>query len=145
MMNEPDKDMQNMTLLDESWKFDVFAAANVAIACSGTVTTQLASVGIPTIVAYKLKPLTWWAAKRLYKPDYISLINISAGQALMPEVLQDDVTGENIAKNVAAYLDDQDLAMSQSKALIAQAQIMRGESGSASESAAAKIMELLSL
>lgn len=136
-------DMANITLLNEDWKFDVFAAASVAIACSGTVTTQLASVGIPSVVIYKLKPLTWWAAKRLYKPDYISLVNISAGQALMPELLQDEVTGGNIAQTVLSFLGNPKALKLRSNALKSQAKIMRGGRGSASESAAIKLIELL--
>lgn len=136
-------DMENIHLLEEKWKFDVFAAAEVAIACSGTVTTQLACAGIPAVVVYKVKPLTWWAGKKLYKPDYISLVNISAGKALMPELLQDAANGQGIALALRTYIDDPHVRLQTSRALLAEAQIMRGEGGSASDSAAEKILELM--
>ena len=132
-------------LVPEDRKFDVFAAADAAIACSGTVTTQLASVGIPTVVLYKLKASTWWIAKKLYKPSYISLINISAGKPLMPELLQDEARGEMIAAQISTFLDNEALRSQRSKELMREAAIMRGSGdGSASDSAAEKILELIS-
>ena len=136
-------DMAHIHLVNEARKYDVFASAEIAIACSGTVTTQLASAGIPTVVTYRLKPLTWWVSKKLFKPDYISLINISAGQALMPELLQDDATAENLANAAAQFLDAPDKRASRSAQLMAEAGVMKGSGGSASESAARKILELI--
>jgi lipid-A-disaccharide synthase len=130
-------------LLAEDEKANVFAAADVAIACSGTVTTQLASVGVPTVVIYKLKPLSWWFAKRLFKPSYISLINISAEAPLMPELLQDDATGENIAAAISTLIDDDAARQQTSEALLAQAKIMKGGDGLARDKAAAQILKLI--
>lgn len=136
------KDMPQITLLKEDRKFDVFAGADIAIACSGTITTQLASAGVPCVVGYRLKPLTWLAAKWLYKPDYISLINISAGKDLMAECLQNEATGENFTREVARFLDDEALRLTRSEELKAQAEIMKGKASSASECAAQKIIDL---
>jgi len=96
--------LQHVILLDEGRKFDVFAASNVAIACSGTVTTQLACAGVPTVVSYKLNALTYAVAQRLYRPDHISIVNIAAGERLMPEFIQGDVNADNISREVASYL-----------------------------------------
>lgn len=135
--------MENISLFEEAQKFDVFAASDVAIACSGTVTTQLASVGIPTVVTYLVNPLTWWAGKRLYKPDYVSLINISAGKELMPEFLQTDATPQNLSAAVSGFLDGHELRATRSAELKAQANVMRGNGGSASDNAAEKILSLI--
>jgi lipid-A-disaccharide synthase len=129
--------------LKEAQKFNIFAAADLALACSGTITTQLASVGIPAVVVYRLKALTWAIASRLYKQEYVSLVNISAGAALMPERLQTQATGENLAKDIAHYLDNENLRAESAKRLRAQANIMRGSGGSASRNAAAKILALI--
>ena len=138
-------DIVNVQLLEENWKYDVFAAAEVGIACSGTVTTQLACVGIPAVVVYKVNPLTWWVGKKLYKPDFISLINISAGRALMPELLQNQANGDAIALALQPYIEDKNMREKSSQELRMQAQVMRGEGGSASDSAAEKILEILSV
>lgn len=142
-VHEDLKDMPKITLLKEERKYDVFAGADVAIACSGTITTQLASAGVPCVVAYRLKPLTWRAAKWLYKPDYISLVNISAGKPLMAECLQNEAAGENFAREVSLFLDDEALRIARAQELKVQAQVMKGKGGSASECAAQKIIELL--
>ena len=75
----------------ESEKLDAFAAADFALATSGTVTTQLADAGVPTVVAYKVAPLTYRLAKWLFKADYISIVNVVAKAPLMPEFIQDGV------------------------------------------------------
>jgi lipid-A-disaccharide synthase len=111
-------------LLEEAEKLDVMAASDVALACSGTVTTQLASAGVPTIVAYRLNGLTYFVAKQLFKPNYISIVNIAANKPLMPEFLQSDANGPNLAAAVTQFLKDNNLSDVASKALTAQTQLM---------------------
>ena len=135
--------LQNIILLPEARKFDVFAASDVALACSGTVTTQLACAGIPSVVSYRLNGLTYMAAKRLYKPNYISIVNIAADKALMPEFIQGDVTGESLSSAVTAYLNDPDLRQQTSQKLIAQTDAMKGKGGSASERAALTVLDII--
>ena len=135
--------LQDIILLPEARKFDVFAASDVALACSGTVTTQLACAAIPTIVSYRLNSLTYFAAKRLYKPDYISIVNIAANEELMPEFIQGEVTGENLANAVTAYLNDLDLRKNTSRRLMAQTEAMKGKGGSASERAALTVLKII--
>jgi len=135
--------LQNIILLPEARKFDVFAASDVALACSGTVTTQLACAGIPSVVSYRLNGLTYMAAKRLYKPNYISIVNIAADEALMPEFIQGDVTGESLSSAVTAYLNDPDLRQQTSQKLIAQTDAMKGKGGSASERAALTVIDII--
>ncbi len=136
--------LQDVVLLPEARKFDVFAACDVALACSGTVTTQLACAGVPSVVAYRLNGLTYAVAKRLYKPNYISIVNIAAGKALMPEFVQAEVTGENLAQSVSDYLDNKDMREAASKALMAQTDAMKGKGGSASERAALTVLDIIS-
>lgn len=134
--------LQNIILLPEARKFDVFAASDVALACSGTVTTQLACAGVPSAVSYRLNALTYFLAKRLYKPNYISIVNISANEALMPEFIQGEVTGENLSNAVTVYLDDAELRESTSRKLITQTASMKGKGGSASERAALTVLDI---
>ena len=135
--------LQDIILLPEARKFDVFAASDVALACSGTVTTQLACAGVPSVVAYRLNGLTYAVAKRLYKPDYISIVNIAAGEALMPEFIQGEVTGENLSGAITAYLNDSNMRDASSAKLIAQTDAMKGKGGSASERAALTVLDIV--
>ena len=86
--------LNEIILLPESAKLDAMACSTAALACSGTVTTQLACAGVPTVVAYRLSGLSYALIKRMFKPDYMSMVNIAADEALMPEFVQSDVTGE---------------------------------------------------
>ena len=132
-------DLHDVILLGEESKLDCFALADVAIACSGTVTSQLASAGVPTVVGYKLNGLTYLIASRLYKPDYMSIVNIAADRLLMPEFMQNDCTGENLANAALEYLRDSDKRAKTSKALIAQVAKMRqGKNSKTNEHSSAR-------
>lgn len=98
---------------DESLKDDAFVAGDVALACSGTVTTELALAGRPMVVGYKTSAVTYAIVKRLMKPRWITLFNIAAGKAVAPEFIQADCKGEDLARAVAARLDDAGLRQQQ--------------------------------
>ncbi|PHR61413.1 MAG: lipid-A-disaccharide synthase [Robiginitomaculum sp.] len=118
-------DLQDVILLNEKRKLDCFALADASLSCSGTVTTQLACAGVPSVVAYRLNWLTYEIAKRLYKPDYVSIVNIAAKQELMPEFIQGECIGENLAKAVNPYLLDKKIRNKSHKALLQATSKMR--------------------
>lgn len=98
---------------DEALKDDAFVAGDVALACSGTVTTELALAGRPMVVGYKTSTVTYAIVKRLMKPRWITLFNIAAGKAVAPEFIQGDCEGEALARAVAERLDDSALRQRQ--------------------------------
>jgi len=104
-----DKRLENIIFVEEKLKASVFSISTAALACSGTVTTQLALAGVPTVVAYRLNPITFIIAKILYKPKYISLVNISANEELMPEFLQKEVNSNNLSKELKSYIQNNQL------------------------------------
>lgn len=79
---------------------EALAAADVALASSGTAALECAVIGTPVIVMYRLSALTHWFALRLVKLPHFSLVNIIAGKNVVPELLQDQVTGAGIAAEV---------------------------------------------
>ena len=87
---------------------DAMAAADYALACSGTVTSELALQGTPMLVAYKLGWLTWAAAKYvLYKHKHITLMNIAAGDTqVVPEYVQGELNGADMAGMAVSMLGD---------------------------------------
>ena len=91
---------------DEALKDDAFVAGDVALACSGTVTTELALAGVPMVVGYKTGAITYAILKRLMKPRWVTLFNIAAGKAVAPELLQHACEGEGLARAVGRLLDD---------------------------------------
>jgi lipid-A-disaccharide synthase len=94
-------------------KHDAMKAATVALACSGTVTTELALAGVPMVVGYRLGPVTYALLKRLIRTKYITLFNIAAQDFVAPELIQDACNGPNLASEVALRLDDAALRSSQ--------------------------------
>lgn len=96
-------------IVDESEKEDAFAAATVALAASGTVTTEVALQGAPLVVGYKVNWITWAIARAfLFKGKYVTLMNVAADDEVAPELLQTKFTPENIARAAAPLLDDED-------------------------------------
>jgi lipid-A-disaccharide synthase len=97
----------SVRILDESEKEDAFAAATVALAASGTVTTEVALQRTPLVIAYKLGWITWAIARAfLFKGNYATLMNVAADKEVAPELIQTRMTPENIAAAVAPLLDD---------------------------------------
>jgi lipid-A-disaccharide synthase len=91
---------------DEGLKLDAMKAATVALACSGTVTTELALAGCPMVVGYRIGSATYAVLKRLIRTPYITLLNVAAGRFVAPELIQDACNGEALAREVALRLDD---------------------------------------
>ena len=81
----------------EEDRYNMMGACDVVVTASGTVTLELAILEVPMIVVYKLAELTYQLGKRLVKVDFFSLVNLIAGYAAVPELLQHEVKAEKIA------------------------------------------------
>jgi lipid-A-disaccharide synthase len=77
------------------------AAADVALVASGTATLEAALLGCPHVVTYRMSPVTWRMMKRKAYLPYVGLPNILAGEFVVPEILQDDATAENLSRAMA--------------------------------------------
>lgn len=82
---------------DTDLKYGAMAASDVALAASGTVTLELALLGIPTIVAYKVNALTAFLGKRLIRIKYASLVNILMNREVIPEFLQENCSVQKLS------------------------------------------------
>jgi lipid-A-disaccharide synthase len=80
--------------------------ATAALACSGTVTTQLAVAGCPMVVAYRLDVLTYPIARLLIRTPWVTLLNVAARRFVVPERIQGRCTGPALAADLARLLDD---------------------------------------
>ncbi len=87
-------------------KYPAMAAANVALAASGTVALELAVVGTPTVIGYQVNWLTAWIGKRLVTAKYASLINILLNREVMPEFLIEKFRSEELAPQLLNLLSD---------------------------------------
>lgn len=89
-----------VTLTDER-RYSLMAAADAAMATSGTVVMEAALLGLPCVVLYRLSPLSYAIGKLLVHVDNFSLPNILLNESFQTELLQDQVTADNIAREVA--------------------------------------------
>ncbi|HEX4507916.1 MAG TPA: lipid-A-disaccharide synthase [Alphaproteobacteria bacterium] len=98
--------LETILLTGDAEKFDAFAAADAALAKSGTVTLELVLSGVPAVIAYKVNAISYLIAKRLQVGKYIGLPNVILDRPLMPELLQYDCTPERLTPELARLLDD---------------------------------------
>jgi lipid-A-disaccharide synthase len=80
-------------------------AADVALVASGTATLEAALARCPMVITYRMPRLTYWLMKRKALLPYVGLPNILAGEFVVPELLQDDATPENLAQALGNWLD----------------------------------------
>ena len=130
-------------LEDEGARLAGMRAATVALACSGTVTTELAMAGCPVIIAYRLGPATAIIARRLIRTRYITLFNVAAQGFVAPERVQEACTGEILAQDISALLGDQLRRERQIAEQFAALRTMRGGIDDPIDAAAAAVLEAL--
>ena len=116
------------------------ASSHLALSSSGTATLEAAVIGVPVVVMYRLSKATYFLAKRLVRLPHFSLINILAGKKVVPELIQDDVNGANIASAARELLSPDRWAATRSE--LQQVRARLGGSG-ASERAARKLYKLM--
>ena len=91
----------------ESRKFAAFAAADFALAASGTVTLELAAMRVPMIVGYRMPKLTEFIARRMMSVDTGTLVNIITGGKVVPEYWQDACNGESLATGLIELIENE--------------------------------------
>jgi len=119
MANEDVRSLFDQTMKDMSFSSillvdnkprTAIAAADAVICASGTATLETMLVNRPLVMVYRLATSTYLMVKhlRLIKPQFFSLPNILAGEALVPELLQQNANSENMAMEIGRWLDNED-------------------------------------
>jgi lipid-A-disaccharide synthase len=85
---------------------EAMAAADVVLVSSGTATLEAALLRRPMVITYKMPRLSWRIMKRRFHHPYVGLPNILCGEFVVPEILQDDATPENLAQAVLNLMSD---------------------------------------
>jgi lipid-A-disaccharide synthase len=85
---------------------EALAAADVAVTASGTATVQTALHGTPMVIVYKLSPFTYAMARRFVKVGTYGMVNLVAGRPVVPELIQDALTPDAVAREVLSLLRD---------------------------------------
>jgi len=82
------------------------AHARAAVVASGTATVEAAMMGTPMVVVYRVSPLTWTLGRRLVHVKNFAMVNLIAGEQVVPELIQGNFTAENVAAKLREILPD---------------------------------------
>jgi lipid-A-disaccharide synthase len=88
----------------------VLASADVALTASGTATVQTALHDTPMVIVYRVSPMSYRLLRHLVKLDTIGMVNLIAGERIVPELVQDAFTPDAVAKEAISMLTDRDRA-----------------------------------
>jgi lipid-A-disaccharide synthase len=119
---------------------EVMAAADLLLIASGTATLQAALVGTPMIIVYRAPRFTFWLARQLVRVKWIGLANLIAERAIVPEVLQHDVTPERLTEEASHLLRDR-VAYGQMREALQHVRASLGEPGASQRAAAVVLAE----
>jgi lipid-A-disaccharide synthase len=86
----------------------VLASANVVLTASGTATVQAALHDTPMVIVYRVSPLTYRLLRRLVTVDMVGMVNLIAGEKIVPELLQEAFTPDAVAREAIWMLADPD-------------------------------------
>jgi lipid-A-disaccharide synthase len=89
----------------EAW--DAMAHCDVALAASGTVTVEAALLGAPMVTFYRVTGVSWAIGKLLVDVPFYSMVNLIAGEKVVPELMEGEMTGERIAAETVRLLDNE--------------------------------------
>ncbi|MTD27278.1 lipid-A-disaccharide synthase [Erwinia sorbitola] len=127
-----------MHLLDGQGR-QAMVASDAALLASGTAALECMLAKCPMVVGYRMKPFTFWLAKRLVKTDYVSLPNLLAGRELVKELLQDECQPDLLAAALEPLLAQGE---TRDKLLATFAELHHQIRWNADEQAAAAVLEL---
>lgn len=122
--------------------YTVLKNAKAALVTSGTATLETALFGVPEVVCYKGSPISYQIAKRLIKIKYISLVNLIMDKPVVKELIQDELSVENLKSELSKILFDQD-RINQIKKDYEALKNLLSKGGNASQTAAKEIVGLV--
>ncbi|HEY8344723.1 MAG TPA: lipid-A-disaccharide synthase [Bacillota bacterium] len=105
---------KNLELIDGDQGYSLMAAADFGVIASGTSTLEAAILGLPMIMIYQVSPLSAFIFRRLANKEYkdgqvlIALPNLVAGEMIIPELVQEDLTVESLAAGMLKLYDNYD-------------------------------------
>ena len=130
-------------LVGETDKYSAMKAATVALATSGTVSTELALAGAPMIIGYRFEPLSYAIMRPFFTGKYATLFNHAAGSEIARELIQKDATPDAVAAAVGRLLDDPEARAEQSARQTQALDLMGRDGRDPSTIAAEAVLEVV--
>jgi lipid-A-disaccharide synthase len=121
------------------------AAADVALAASGTVALELALYGVPNVIAYRVHPLTAAIVRRLVKINFVNLVNLLVDREAVPEFIQANCRGDLLCDAVEKLLSDEAATRAQKEAMCDAMALLSSGPDAPSDMAAKTILDLYKL
>jgi lipid-A-disaccharide synthase len=132
-------------LVGEGEKYAAMRAATVALATSGTVSTELALAGVPMIIAYRFQPLSYAIMKPFFTGKFATLFNHAADEEVAKELIQNDATPEKVAAEVGRLLGDPEARVDQAVRQMVALDRMGREGRNPSEIAADAVLKVIAM
>jgi lipid-A-disaccharide synthase len=123
--------------------YNLLSQAKAALVTSGTATLETALFGVPEVVCYKGSTISYQIAKRVIKVKYISLVNLIMDRLVVKELIQNDLTVENLKRELQELLTNEK-RIAEIKKNYAELKQILSEGGNASAKAARSIINFLS-
>ena len=95
------------SISDEKIKSQILKSSIFAVSKSGTISLEICNSKVPSIIIYKMNSINFFIVKMLVKVQFANIINIAAGEEIIPELLQSNCNAKNIFNNVSRLLEDQ--------------------------------------
>ena len=95
------------SISDEKIKLQILKSSIFAVSKSGTISLEICNSKVPSIIIYKMNSINFFIVKMLVKVKFANIINIAAGEEIIPELLQSNCNAKNIFNNVSRLLEDQ--------------------------------------
>jgi lipid-A-disaccharide synthase len=130
-------------VIPEVEKYDAMRAATVALATSGTVSTELALAGVPMVIAYRFQPLSYTIMKPFFTGKYATLFNHAADEEIAPELIQKDATPAKLANAVGYLLADPEARAEQAARQTAALDLMGREAVDPSQLAGDAVLRVI--
>jgi lipid-A-disaccharide synthase len=99
--------LKGLKILGED-HYEAIASSDLALSACGTATLEAALLETPLIAFYRISPLTYFFGNRLATIKNFSIVNILAGERIIPELIQRDFTAQNIFEETKKILDSED-------------------------------------
>jgi lipid-A-disaccharide synthase len=130
-------------LVTEADKYAAMRAATVALATSGTVSSELALAGVPMVIAYRFQPLSYAIMKPFFKGRFATLFNHAADEEIARELIQADATPEKMVAEVRRLLDDPGARLNQAERQIRALEMMGRGTADPSDLAADAVLQIV--
>src|SRR5204862_327322 len=123
--------------------YNALCQSDIAVVASGTATVEAALAGTPMVIIYRGSEINWRLIRPLIHLDTFGMVNLIAGRRIVPELMQRDATGENIAREAIAILSDPARLAQMRLDLAAVRDLLARGGGSGAKRAAQAVLDVI--